>query len=66
MPKQLDERTMQIGQTSIFMAGDVTGLRPVLHEAANEGRIAGRNAAAERPVAAGTRRPLAATSRAGR
>jgi dihydrolipoamide dehydrogenase len=40
-----DPHTMQIGETNLFIAGDITGDRPVLHEAADEGRIAGRNAA---------------------
>ncbi len=44
-PLDWDPRTMQIADTPIFMAGDVTGDRPVLHEAAAEGRIAGINAA---------------------
>jgi dihydrolipoamide dehydrogenase len=44
-PRAWDPRTGQIGETAIFMAGDVTGDRPVLHEAAAEGRIAGINAA---------------------
>ncbi|NVB37277.1 dihydrolipoyl dehydrogenase [Pseudenhygromyxa sp. WMMC2535] len=43
-PLGLDERTGQIGEHPIFMAGDVTGTRPLLHEAAAEGRIAGINA----------------------
>lgn len=40
-----DEHTMQIGDLPIFIAGDVNNDRPLLHEAADEGRIAGRNAA---------------------
>lgn len=40
-----DGRTMQIGDSHVFIAGDITGDRPVLHEAADEGRIAGGNAA---------------------
>lgn len=45
LPKHLDQRTMRIGDSAIFMAGDIDGTRPVLHEATFEGRIAGRNAA---------------------
>jgi dihydrolipoamide dehydrogenase len=45
MPKFWDERTTQIGDTPIFLAGDITGVRPLLHEAAAEGNIAGSNAA---------------------
>jgi dihydrolipoamide dehydrogenase len=37
--------TMQVGNLPVFIAGDVTGDRPVLHEAGDEGRIAGYNAA---------------------
>jgi len=38
--------TTQCGDAPIFMAGDVTGYRPLLHEASDEGRIAGANAMA--------------------
>lgn len=41
----LDEHTLRIGQTPVFLAGDVSGLRPLLHEASDEGNIAGENAA---------------------
>ncbi|RYE89200.1 MAG: dihydrolipoyl dehydrogenase, partial [Myxococcales bacterium] len=49
----LDERgwapghrtTMQSGQSHVFVAGDATNELPLLHEAADEGRIAGENAA---------------------
>jgi dihydrolipoamide dehydrogenase len=37
--------TMQVGDLPVFIAGDVTGDRPILHEAGDEGRIAGFNAA---------------------
>jgi dihydrolipoamide dehydrogenase len=40
-----DPRTTQAGNLPIFLAGDVSGHIPLLHEAADEGRIAGRNAA---------------------
>jgi dihydrolipoamide dehydrogenase len=39
-----DRHTGQIGNTPIFMAGDAADDRPLLHEAADEGRIAGDNA----------------------
>ena len=39
-----DRRTGQIGNSSVFIAGDVADDRPLLHEAADEGRIAGGNA----------------------
>lgn len=41
--------TLRILDTSVFVAGDVTGDHPVLHEAADEGRIAGYNAVQEAP-----------------
>jgi dihydrolipoamide dehydrogenase len=40
-----DRNTMQCGMAPIFLAGDACGQVPVLHEAASEGAIAGRNAA---------------------
>jgi dihydrolipoamide dehydrogenase len=36
--------TMQCGDSHIFIAGDVNGERPILHEAGDEGKIAGHNA----------------------
>ena len=36
--------TMQCGNSSIFIAGDVNNDLPILHEAADEGKIAGDNA----------------------
>lgn len=53
--------TMQIGDTPIFIAGDVTGERPLLHEAGDEGRIAGYNAIAEQPMAFRRKTPLSIT-----
>ena len=41
---EVDRRTGQIGATRVFMAGDVSELHPLLHEAADDGRIAGDNA----------------------
>lgn len=41
-----DASTMQIGNLPIFIAGDVNNRRPVLHEATQDGRIAGQNAVA--------------------
>jgi dihydrolipoamide dehydrogenase len=40
-----DPHTMQVGKLPVFLAGDVTGERQVLHEATDEGKIAGYNAA---------------------
>ena len=39
-----DPRTGQIGDSQVFIAGDVTNELEILHEAADEGRIAGDNA----------------------
>lgn len=39
-----DRYTGQIGDSRIFIAGDVTDAHPLLHEAADDGRIAGDNA----------------------
>ncbi|MCB0393376.1 MAG: dihydrolipoyl dehydrogenase [Bdellovibrionales bacterium] len=38
-----DKGTFQIPNSRIFIAGDVNGERPLLHEAADEGRIVGFN-----------------------
>src|SRR5690606_34898098 len=40
-----DPQTAQCGDSPIFLAGDVSGQAPLLHEAIDEGRIAGENAA---------------------
>ena len=40
----IDSRTMQAGDSHIFFAGDVAARIPLLHEAADDGRIAGDNA----------------------
>ncbi len=53
---RVDPRTLQCGDAPIFLAGDVTAYRPLLHEAADEGRIAGANAAAFPDVRAHVRR----------
>ncbi|MFO1207491.1 MAG: dihydrolipoyl dehydrogenase [Burkholderiales bacterium] len=40
----VNPQTAQCANTPIFLAGDVDGNQPLLHEAADEGRIAGENA----------------------
>ena len=40
-----DHNTMQVADLPVYIAGDVTGERPILHEAGDEGKIAGYNAA---------------------
>lgn len=55
-----DQRTLRCGESSIFIAGDANADLPLLHEAADEGRIAGENAALLPRVRPGLRRsPLA-------
>lgn len=53
---EFDPRTGQAGSTSIFIAGDASNFAPLLHEAADEGRIAGANAANYPSVAPSARR----------
>jgi dihydrolipoamide dehydrogenase len=52
----LDRCTMQCGSSHIFIAGDADNQRAVLPEAADEGRIAGDNAARYPDVRPGLRR----------
>ncbi|HSS28512.1 MAG TPA: dihydrolipoyl dehydrogenase [Usitatibacter sp.] len=51
-----DPRTGQVGTTPLFIAGDASNFAPLLHEAADEGRIAGNNAARFPAVAPAVRR----------
>ena len=53
---KFDRCTMQVGKTSVFIAGDANQDVPLLHEAADEGKIAGQNAASFPKVSAGLRR----------
>lgn len=50
-----DRHTMQVGQLPVFIAGDVNNDVPLLHEAADEGHIAGMNAANYPSVTPGKR-----------
>lgn len=55
-----DPTTLQVADLPLFLAGDVNSDRPLLHEAADEGRIAGHNAAMWPQVQPGHRRsPIA-------
>ena len=55
-----DVETLQVGSSHVFIAGDATNVRPLLHEASDEGRIAGDNAGRFPRVERGFRRsPLA-------
>ena len=59
----VDPNTLQIGGLPLFLAGDANGERALLHEAADEGHIAGLNAArlaaGEQPACYARRTPLA-------
>ena len=54
----LDPETLRIGDTCVFLAGDANGKRPLLHEALDEGFLAGRNATAREPHDSCRRIPL--------
>ena len=56
-----DPGTLQLGDLPIFIAGDATAERMILHEAGDEGRIAGSNAVRETPIAYRRKTPLAVT-----
>jgi dihydrolipoamide dehydrogenase len=51
-----DHHSLQAGDSNIFIAGDASNVLPLLHEAADEGRIAGENAARYPDVKPGARR----------
>ena len=52
----IDRRTLRWGDTHIFVAGDASDDLPLLHEAADEGTIAGTNAATFPAITSGHRR----------
>lgn len=52
----VDRHTLQLGATPLFVAGDANDEVPLLHEAADEGMIAGENAAHFPEVRVGRRR----------
>jgi dihydrolipoamide dehydrogenase len=54
-----DPTTMQIGDLPIYIAGDANADAPLLHEAADEGFIAGHNALRREPQCFERRTPLA-------
>jgi dihydrolipoamide dehydrogenase len=55
----VDEATLSLRGLPIYLAGDVDKTRPLLHEASDEGRIAGYNACHELPLPIERRTPLA-------
>jgi dihydrolipoamide dehydrogenase len=50
--------TLQVADLPVFMAGDVNGQRMLLHEAGDEGRIAGYNAARDEITAFRRKTPM--------
>jgi len=61
MPR-VDRQTLQVGNAPIFLAGDANGVRPLLHEASDEGAVAGHNAANFPELAIARRKlPMAVT-----
>jgi dihydrolipoamide dehydrogenase len=55
----VDPQTMRVADTPVFLAGDANGTAALLHEAADEGHIAGLNALAAEPRRFRRRTPLA-------
>ena len=53
---EFDPQTSRVGESHVFIAGDVNNDKPLLHEAADEGRIAGINAGRYPDVRPGLRR----------
>jgi len=53
--------TMQVGDTHIYIAGDVNNRCPILHEAGDDGKISGYNAARDTVTAFRRKTPLAIT-----
>lgn len=58
---RFNPHTMQVGDLPVFIAGDATGEKAILHEVADEGRIAGYNAARDQITAFRRKVPLAIT-----
>jgi dihydrolipoamide dehydrogenase len=58
---RFDEGTHRIEDSDIYIAGDVDGTRPLLHEAADEGWIAGYNAVRASDSCFARRTPLSIT-----
>ena len=56
-----DAGTFRIGDLPVYLAGDVNAQRPLLHEAADEGRIAGYNAVRDKDQCFRRRTSLAIT-----
>jgi len=53
-----DPDTLQVGNLRLFIAGDTSGREPILHEAWDDGRVAGYNATRQDPAGFKRRVPL--------
>ncbi len=53
-----DDSTFNIKGTNLYIAGDVNADRPILHEAADQGRMAGYNAVREKDQCFARRTPI--------
>jgi len=58
---EFNPHTMQLGNSSIYIAGDCNGEKAILHEAGFEGRVAGYNIMQESPTSFKLKTPLAIT-----
>ena len=56
---EIDPRTLRAGDTNVFLAGDVNGVIPLMHEAADEGRLAAWHALQPEAQCLTRRTPLA-------
>lgn len=56
-----NSHTMQLGDSSIYIAGDCNAEKPILHEAGFEGRVAGYNIMQDKPVSFKHKTSLAIT-----
>lgn len=58
---QFNPDTLQVGDLPIFIAGDANARDPILHEAWDDGRVAGYNAVHDEPACFKRRTPLKIT-----
>ena len=56
---ELNPHSMQVGDLPVYLAGDANNQHPLLHEAVDEGHMAGINAMADAPKCFQRRTPLA-------
>lgn len=54
-----NSQTMQVGELPVYIAGDINAERALMHEAADEGAIAGYNACQAKPLSFARKTPLA-------